>query len=86
MVAPDAREREAAQEAGGAPGAHAPMISRAPVRPAPAPSVTGRHRPSPGVTPTGDPFMTVSNRAWAELLLLSVVWSASFLTTEIVLR
>jgi hypothetical protein len=30
--------------------------------------------------------MTVSNRAWAELLLLSVVWSASFLTTEIVLR
>lgn len=30
--------------------------------------------------------MTVTNRAWAELLLLSAVWSTSFLATEIVLR
>lgn len=30
--------------------------------------------------------MTVSNRAWAELLLLSVFWSTSFLATEIALR
>lgn len=30
--------------------------------------------------------MTVSNRAWGELLILSTVWSASFLATEIALR
>ncbi|MFT6773482.1 MAG: drug/metabolite transporter (DMT)-like permease [Paracoccaceae bacterium] len=30
--------------------------------------------------------MTVTNRAWAELCLLSLVWSASFLGTEIALR
>jgi drug/metabolite transporter (DMT)-like permease len=37
-------------------------------------------------TPPEDRFMTVTNRAWAELLLLSAVWSTSFLATEIVLR
>ncbi|MFT6063134.1 MAG: drug/metabolite transporter (DMT)-like permease [Paracoccaceae bacterium] len=40
-------------------------------------------RPAPT---TKRPTMTVSNRAWAELLLLSAVWSTSFLATQIVLR